>query len=190
MQENHLLEYGVRNPMQRKSVKQSVSHTNLERYGVKCPLSRPETIQKTQSLEVKQRAFRTLLSRKKGNSSKIELEFIEELKKNFGHDKVTNQAIIERWIADCYIVDLDCYVFFDGVYWHGLNRSLEEIQASPHPRDRRIEKARDADARRNNWFAENQKKIVIITDDEFKLARKNFSIDDLLQEKGLIHGRD
>lgn len=84
------------------------------------------------------------------------------------------QKRINGWIVDFYIKSIDTYVQFDGVYWHGLDRTLKELKASKSPRDIMIRKARARDRKQDRWFKANGKRLVRVTDREF--TESNFDM--------------
>lgn len=74
------------------------------------------------------------------------------------------QAHINGWSIDFYIPEINIYVQLDGVYWHGLNRPIELIQASLNPRDKVILTTIERDKRQNLWFKEQGIKLLRFTD--------------------------
>ena len=77
------------------------------------------------------------------------------------------QKIVNGWSIDFYIKPIDKYVQFDGVYWHGLDRSLDKIKKLEKPRDKRILDTYLLDRRQDSWFEENKLNLFRITDRQF-----------------------
>jgi len=75
----------------------------------------------------------------------------------------------EVWCIDMYIPSINTYVQFDGIYWHGLDRDISEIERAAKQRDidKSILEARKRDMRQNEWFLKNGKRLVRITDIDF-----------------------
>jgi hypothetical protein len=105
--------------------------------------------------------------------SKIEDDFYVFLCKKFIN--VERQISIKGWPIDFYIKDINTYVQFDGVYWHGLNRSLDVIAEYKHPRDVQIHKKYLTDREQDKYFNENELKLIRVTDAQFK--RKDLPIE-------------
>lgn len=70
-----------------------------------------------------------------------------------------------------YIPEIDTYVQFDGVYWHGLDRPLEEIAKYKTKRDVQIYKKWLSDREQDRWFKEQGMKLVRITDIQYLKER-------------------
>jgi very-short-patch-repair endonuclease len=87
-----------------------------------------------------------------------------------GDDRVDRQVIMNGWPIDVVIKNDDqvTYVQYDGVYWHGLDRPLEEIALHKKPRDVVIQQKWSIDRRQDVWFVEQGLKLVRVTDAEFK----------------------
>lgn len=73
-----------------------------------------------------------------------------------------------HWSIDFYITDIDTYVQFDGEYWHGLDRPIEAIAERKTKRDANIHNKWLTDRTQDTWFAANSKRLVRITDKEFR----------------------
>ena len=58
-------------------------------------------------------------------------------------------------------------VQFDGEYWHGLNRSLEEILRFKTPRDKTIHCKYQIDRRQDEWFKSTNRRLIRIIDKQF-----------------------
>lgn len=82
----------------------------------------------------------------------------------FGKDDVEHNKFIHKWPIDFYVKSIDAYIQVDGVYWHGLDRPLDEIRMSGTPRDRMIIRKMSIDLEQNMWFDENNMLLVRVTD--------------------------
>jgi hypothetical protein len=71
------------------------------------------------------------------------------------------------WPIDFYVKSIDTYIQFDGEYWHGLDRPLEEIQKFKTSRDRRIFEGWNRDREQDKWFREQGLKLNRITNKQF-----------------------
>lgn len=74
----------------------------------------------------------------------------------------------DRFNVDMYVQELDAWVEFDGVYWHGLDRPIGLIQESGTPTDQVIFKKWQRDRRQDVYFKEKCWTLIRITDLEFK----------------------
>jgi hypothetical protein len=90
----------------------------------------------------------------------------------YGESNVLRQVrVTPYWIVDFYVSSIDTYIQFDGVYWHGLDRPIEQIKESGtfgHIRDASIYRKWCVDRQQDKWFLETGKKLVRITDQELK----------------------
>ena len=159
---------------------------NPEKYKARC-----EKIARTTSISIKKMwnerydeiidSWRNTLKNKGSLSncvSNIELVFRDLLYETFGGDDVIHWARINNWIIDFYIMSLDLYVEVDGVYWHGLNKSLSEIKKASKTsiRAKRILKCYFLDRKKDKYFIDNNIKLSRIREDEIKnITKKNIN---------------
>ena len=101
--------------------------------------------------------------------SKIELKIKQLLEGIFTGDDREHWKFINNRTVDFYIKSLEVYLEIDGIYWHGLDRSLEEIRSSAKERDKRIFDGYLRDRKQDKWFLENNLKLSRITDIEAEL---------------------
>lgn len=101
-------------------------------------------------------------------ASKIERRFGGELIKKFGQENVDFQVIVNGWSIDFYVKSIDTYVQFDGVYWHGLDRPVDDLRKSTYDRDKRIVESYDKDRKQDVWFSDRGLRLIRITDREYK----------------------
>lgn len=103
--------------------------------------------------------------------SKSELQFKDFLLEHF--IDVKHQKWVNGHPIDFYIGDIDTYVQFDGVYWHGLDRPLSEHVKIGSPRSLNIVNHWNNDRRQDEWFTTNRLRLVRITDKEFTSEQSN-----------------
>lgn len=150
---------GVDNPMKSLEVQQRVVETLQERFGVSYPM---------QSSEIRDRHRKSMLEHGSSNvpRSKGELKLEMLLREHF--HSVCIQVPVSGWFIDFYIEDVDTYVQFDGVYWHGLDRPIDEIRNSFTPRDASIVRNWECDRKQDAAFRAKGLKLVRITDRDMK----------------------
>lgn len=141
--------------------------TVQERYGVKSVLSLPHVHALANTPEKCQQRHETMKRNGSYFNSSTERAFGDWLVERFGEADVERQKVVNGWPIDFYVKSLDTYIQFDGEYWHGLNRSLQEIAQFKTPRDRTILLKHQIDRRQDAWFRENGMKLVRITDKQF-----------------------
>lgn len=167
----NLQKYGAKNVLGSKQIREKRKQTMIERYGA-------ENSMNCEQIKAKY-DFRTMAVRRhqkmKENGtyahSRIEDRFYEALCRQFSEADIERPKIVNRkWPIDFYIRSVDVYVQFDGVYWHGLDRPLDVIKEFKTPRDRVIYQKFITDCEQKSWFAEQNLKLVRVTDREFKAA--------------------
>jgi very-short-patch-repair endonuclease len=182
--------YEASSPLGSKICQDKSIQTCMEKYGVHYPGAVPALIQKRKETCVKrygktsflatqtcrnilrsdiviQKRHETLKRNGTYGKSKIEDEFYQKLCLEFNVPNVMRQVSIGNWIVDFYIQNIDVYVQFDGVYWHGLDRPIEAIAEHKTKRDEVIHRKWKTDCEQNDWFVINQIKLVRVTDVEF-----------------------
>lgn len=159
----------------RDKIKQKSRATCLKRFGVEHVFMRADVRQKaieqSKTDEARQKSHETMKKNgtHKRRSSLIEDDFFVNLCKIYGADDIERQKFINhRWHIDFYIRSIDVYVQFDGVYWHGLNRSIEEIRKFKYARDVQIYRGLAKTQQQNEWFKSQDLKLVRITDAEYR----------------------
>jgi len=142
--------------------------TTLERYGVKC-FFQTKAIRQHNSMWVSSEEFKDkvkLAKTESGLSSKAENCFGVWLRESFPTSNIEEQVVINKWIIDFQIDDV--YVNFDGVYWHGLDRPIEEIAKFRNIRDKRIYHGYFDDRFQDEWFKRQGLTLVRVTDIEHR----------------------
>ena len=151
--------YGVDNVSKLPHIKKQKQRTTLSNFGVGHHWSSPLIRKKIHNTMKENGSYSGI--------SKIQSEFGMLLNNEFGKENVAHSIIKNGWEIDFYIKSLKAYVQFDGVYWHGLDRSLNEIEKSDKQRDIAILKTVERDASQARWFAQNGLKLIRITDKEY-----------------------
>jgi len=146
--------------------REAAKAASIERFGVPHFWQSDEFKRLSQDPAYVQRTLATLKRRGHLQSSRSEDAFYEWLVTQF--DNVERQVVINKWPIDFYVKIIDAYVQFDGEYWHGLDRTLEEIMRFKTPRDRTILRKYQIDREQNNWFHDNDLRLVRITDKQFQ----------------------
>jgi hypothetical protein len=159
--------YGVDHLSKSSVVRNNVRKTMLERYGVENVLQLKTVRKLSASQESWNKRIETMKKNKSFNSSKAELLFVETCDRlEFELDKQVKVSKDHRWAVDFYVKNLHVYVQIDGVYWHGLDRSLDEIKKFIKPRDVVIYNKWLTDRQQDLWFKQNNLKLVRFTDKE------------------------
>lgn len=160
--------HGITNPGQSHAAQEKRRLTCIERYGVPHHWQNSTIRNKTDWHTRNRRGHETMKREGTYGSSRAEERLHTALVLRFGSDNVERQALVQQWPIDFHVKSLDTYVQLDGVYWHGLDRPIEQIRASSIPRDRQIVKKWETDRRQDAWFAEQGLRLVRVTDVELK----------------------
>lgn len=152
-------------------MKEKMKSTVVKKYGV-------EHI--SQLKQVKEKRFATLKKNKTIKVSKKELKFGKFLLKNF--ENVASQVYFEGFSIDFFIKDIETYVQFDGVYWHGLDRALSDIINSEKKIDKIIYSKWKKDRELDELCKERGIILVRITDIDFDTKSKK-EILKMIKEK-------
>lgn len=141
--------------------------TMLEKYGVDHSFKSDANRRSCNSKSAHEKRHVTM--KKNGTYAKSSAEdaFYSSLCRKFGEFDVHRQVTMNGWKIDFYVHSLKTYIQFDGVYWHGLDRPVEMINASKNPRDKVILETMQRDREQNHWFSARGKRLVRITDKEF-----------------------
>ena len=155
--------YSVENVSSLDWVKDKKVDSTMRNFGVSNPLK---------CKEIQQRVISTRLKNEEKVKmwiSKPERKFRELLNEEFGKDNVKIQRLIEKkWSIDFYVLSIDTYIQFYGVYWHGLNRPIEEIKQSSKKQDITIYGKWCKDREFDEYASKNGLRLVRITDKMFK----------------------
>lgn len=163
-----LQKYGVTNRLKSKEILDKIKQTNTKKYGRNTFVGSKSHQSKMDYNEVARKAWITKIANGTCSKSKIEERVYDILSKYFGEASIIRQVpIIRQWI-DFYIKPIDLYLQVDGIYWHGLNRPVEEISLQKTAQDKRIFKQIFTDAKLNEHMLKSNKKLLRITDEQIK----------------------
>lgn len=164
--------YGSDFALGSKQIREKRKQTMIERYGAENSMNCEQIKAKYDFSAMAVRRHQKMKANGTYAHSMVEDSFYEALCRQFGEADIERPKIVNgRWPIDFYIKSIDVYVQFDGVYWHGLDRPLEEIQEFKTPRDRVIYRKFLTDREQEKWFQERNLKLVRVTDREFKASR-------------------
>ncbi len=194
-----LEKYGVDNIMKVPEVKAKKEQTCIERWGNKVPIAGSTALKEKlkdtclrkygidnvfKVKEIREQIKQTQKKNRTYGTSQRERTFKETLCEIFGQNDVEDQVVVDRRLIDFYIISLSCYLQYDGVYWHGLNRPLDVIKNSPLERDKKIYEGYLRDRKQDEWFKANNLVLIRITDLQH-LEMSNEEIELFILEKCL-----
>lgn len=148
-----------------ESVKQKKRKTCLQKYGVDS-FTKTKLFKRMIDWQKHHKiANKTRLKNGVNKVSKAELKFGEFLREHF---LVESQVPINNWIMDFYLPELNCYVQFDGNYWHGIDKTEEELLNSKSKVDRVILLTKKRDLEKERWFQSNKMRLIRVAELDFK----------------------
>lgn len=166
--------FGVSFPAQSPVVRAKVRQTNLTRYGCENYSQHPEArlrfsrLARTPEFQAKRHATLMRNGVFKRQASRGEDEVFEALARVF--PRTERHVRVHRWNIDFYIPELDTYINYNGVYWHGRDQSDAALQASMTRQSKIILGTKQRDRERAVWFAEQGMRLEIIWEDEREKA--------------------
>lgn len=172
-----LARFGVKYHVQRQDMREKIGK-NLKRYrsewkesmmrnhGVDSPFKMPSTRKLCISDSAINKKRATMRRNKTWKSSKPEDRLYEKLVKKY--PSTQRQAPAGRWSMDFYIPEIDTYINLNGIYWHGRNRTENELISSVSTQDKVILETQRRDKKREAWFKERNLKLVIVWEDEIE----------------------
>lgn len=192
--ETNVLRYGHANnvhgscnvfvtPFLSEETQTKARRTVLERYGNGCAANSGDAAKFDKKARYA-RAYETKRRTGKLKTSSQELIVRKALLNSWGAEGIIVHPFFNGWSFDMFIVSIRTFVQVDGTYWHGLDRSIEDIEASEKSIDKAIARKWYRDRDQNNWFANctTDERLVRLTDIE---VDKN-DLTALLKDKGLI----
>lgn len=159
--------YGSENPWSSKEIRTKIKYTNLKKYGVRNPMSLPGFSGKVDWKKARAKSHKTKKKNGSYGKSIAEDNFYSFLLQAFPNKNISRQVFINNWSID-FLID-NTYIQFDGEYFHGLDRTISTIKEFKNPIDKVIYKTYLRDLEQIEWFKKNNKKLVRITDKEFKM---------------------
>lgn len=195
----NLNKFGVKTPFQNEDIKDQIKKTNLEKYGFDNPAKNElvkQKIQETniriygvpwtlQSEEIRFKAFETMLRNNSFSKSKIEDIFYEYLKTILDPEiKHQIKHPILGYIIDYYSPRLDLWIQLDGTYWHGKDKTLEEIMSNPqynpvNSRLKGVAKNMQNDQKQDTFI----KNLIRFWDDDLNEAIAKDSVKEFIWDK-------
>lgn len=160
--------WGNSHPIASAAVQDKIRATMRTRYGVESFAETGIPSRHAATPEVTEKRLKTLEVRGFLKHSNIELECLDVLRTVF--QCVDHSVTVNGWSIDFYIHDVDAHVQFDGMYWHGLDRPIEEIAESDSPCDAAIHRKWLRDRQQDEWFARQRRRFVRITEEQWKSA--------------------
>lgn len=127
---------------------------------------------------VKTKVYNTM--KKNGTCKKIskpEMLFKLYIEENYGQHNIECQKRINNWNIDFYINVLNTHVQIDGIYWHGIGKTDEEIKNNINKRNKSILNTKNIDKKQNFWFEKNNLRLIRITDVELMQNIKQGHLD-------------
>lgn len=158
--------FGVEHAWQALVVKEKIVASMIRNHGVRAAMQSPLIRSKVDFHASWRKQHETKKKNGSYRHSRVEHELYELLCSTYGD--VERQVIVNDWSIDFYVKSVDTYVQLDGEYWHGLDRPIELIAEHKSPRDVQIHKKLLSDCAQVEWFKANEKRLVRITDKEFK----------------------
>lgn len=146
-------------------VKSKKRKTCLEKYGVDSFAKTAEFRGMVDWQEHHRAANQTRLENGLSKVSKAEEKFGDFLREHF---RVEVQVPVNNWVMDFYLPELDCYLQFDGNYWHGLDKSDEELLNSKAKVDHVILLTKMRDREKERWFQDNKMRLIRVAESDFK----------------------
>ena len=123
----------------------------------KARLSRQSTDPKTQAkcYETRKRNGTLMKSRAEDACHKYLCE-------RFGTEDVSRHLTVNNWSIDFYVKSINTHIQFDGIYYHGLDVSFDELvkRASLHGKSKTILTTFLRDLEQIDWFRMNNLKLI------------------------------
>ena len=184
-QQTNVERYGVRNVFQSSMIKAQIKNTIKTKYGVEYAGQLQSVIKASHAASAIKKCHKTM--KQKGlydrRMTRPEKILNDLLCQRFLIEGVRYQYFIHRWPIDFYISCIKTFIQVDGVYWHGLDRPIEEITRFRTPRDKNILKKIQTDVQQNEWFMNNGMNLIRVTD-------KELLSNDLSKLKDVLNGTD
>lgn len=166
-----LIKYGETSHLKNKEIKEKIKKTLQDKYGVTNAFHTPKARENWKKPETIKKILCTFKKNHTFNSSKPEDRAYMILNNVF--KKVERQKIINNWAIDFYIYDINLYIQIDGIYWHGLDRPINDIKKSNYKRDKIIYKKYKSDKKQNAYFKVNNLNLIRFTDLDIKNKHDN-----------------
>lgn len=169
--------YGVDHGMKILETKNKLKKICLEKYGKETFLGSDTWRSKVDHKDIARKAWLTKIKNGSCSTSLVEEKLNKLFCDIFGNNDVFRQVYIAKQWIDFYIKSLGLYLQLDGVYWHGLNRDINQIERSSVRQDKKIYKNYLRDQKLNLYMKNEGLKMIRITDEFFKKSSKQDIID-------------
>jgi len=146
------------------SVRKKFRESMIRNHGVDNPLKLKKVRESCNNDESMIKRRETMRRNRSWTTSKPEERLYEIIRRKY--PGVQRQVSIGRWAMDFYVPEIDTYINLNGVYWHGRNKTQEDLQTSDSPRDKVILSTVRRDLLRETWFRENNRNLLIVWEDE------------------------
>jgi hypothetical protein len=170
--ETLLKRYGVEYATQSEAIKDRIRINCQEKFGVRWPSLKPEvlkrTIEKFSTPEFKVKRHNSLKRSGfyRSHTSTGEERLFILLFERF---PLTQRHVnVEKWNIDFFIPEIDCFVNYNGAYWHGKFKSDEDLRVSHTKQSKTILETKRRDREREAWFRTNSRRLIIVWEDDFK----------------------
>lgn len=171
--------HGVTNVMHIDSVVKKQRETTLKRHGVKCVLELQHVKDKSKTIEAHTKRHISMKNNGSYHKSKPE-DFVHDALINlYGITNVDRQVLFaKRYHADFWIKSLNIFLQVDGIYWHGLETTIDLLQKSNSKQSKNIVLTMKNDQEQNAFFTcktNNDNSSLLRISDRFvmKLIRTN-----------------
>lgn len=163
-----LKRFGTKNASQSSQVKEKTRLTMMKNHGVEFATLLPQFISRRNNPDAVVKQITTKKIRKTDRISLAEIRFFDRLEAASGLI-VERQKVLEIWPVDGFNSDTRCYIQFDGVHWHGLDLTKEQLSKFGTQRhERSIITKRHNDAAQNAFVREQGLKLIRVSDRAFK----------------------
>lgn len=182
--ENH----GVAHPMMSKTVRDKHQQTCITNHGVNSPLQIPHVHAAAHTVKAYVKKHQTHKRNGTYRQSYVETSVYTTLVAHFGVENVERHKRPPgtKWPIDLYVKPIDTWIQVDGMYWHGLDRPIEEIRRSTKAHDQIIIHKWEIDRAQDAWFAERNMRLIRVTDLQVQRAITNNGMSSLLTELSIV----
>lgn len=187
-EENCIKNYGVKNHFSRPDVREKIKKTCMEKYGSETFAGTSYWEAKLDRQDIAQKAWKTKIKNQKikNISSRHEERMFKILCEKFGLANVYRGKKLFRQFIDFYINPLKIYIQVDGVYWHGLNRKINDIKKLKTRQDHKILKQIERDVKLNKYCKKNNLTLIRITDEKIDLMSNQEIINVINNNKSIF----
>jgi hypothetical protein len=186
--DTNLSRYGFKTPFQNEEIKEKIKETNVEKYGVSNPAQSEEIKNKIKQTCLQKYGVISFLKfediRRKGRELCIQNNSVGKSKgennfKNFlllfdPNTMQHKEHPVLLQVIDFFMPNLNLWVQYDGVYWHGKTKRINTTRQSL-----KIKKT----IKRDQFQNENIPNLIRFWSDDVDRAIKNSSIIQLIESK-------